>query len=57
MVTNCKARVLSRQLCAAWLFELKVPNEETLKAFEATDKGEGLHKAKNAQDLFKQLGI
>jgi len=40
-----------------WPFELKIPNEETLKTFEETDKGKGLNKAKNAQDLFNQLGI
>ena len=36
---------------------LQIPNEETRKAFEAIDKREGLHYAKDADDMFKQLGI
>ena len=38
-------------------FSDEIPNEETRKAFEAIDKGEGLHYAKDADDMFKQLGI
>ena len=38
-------------------FSLEIPNEETRKAFEAIDKREGLHYAKDADDMFKQLGI
>lgn len=38
-------------------FGSEEPNEETRSAFEAIDRGEGLHRAKDAEDLFKQLGI
>ena len=38
-------------------FNLEVPNEETRKAFEAIDNREGLHYAKDADDMFRQLGI
>ena len=38
-------------------FGTEEPNEETRRAFEAIDRGEGLHHAKDAEDLFKQLGI
>ena len=38
-------------------FSEEIPNEETRKAFEAIDKREGLYYAKDADDMFKQLGI
>lgn len=38
-------------------FSLEIPNEETRKAFEDIDRREGLHYAKDADDMFKQLGI
>lgn len=38
-------------------FSLKVPNAETRKVFSETDLAEGLIKTKNADDLFKRLGI
>lgn len=38
-------------------FPVKVPNAETVEAMEKTAKGDGIHKAKDAADLFKQLGI
>ena len=38
-------------------FSLEGPNEETRKAFEAIDNREGLHYAKDADDMFRQLGI
>jgi DNA-damage-inducible protein J len=40
-----------------WPTPLKIPNEETRKAFEETDKGIGLIKCKDANDMFKKLGI
>ncbi len=40
-----------------WPLELKIPNAKTCKAFEETDKGVGLTKCKNADDMFKKLGI
>ena len=38
-------------------FDVKIPNKTTLKAMEDVDKKHNLHKAKNAKDMFKQLGI
>jgi len=40
-----------------WPLELKVPNKETRKAFEETDRGIGLNKSKNIDDLFEDLEI
>ncbi len=34
-----------------------IPNAETRKAMENTDKGKGLVRCKDAKDLFKKLGI
>ena len=39
------------------IYGVNIPNEETLKAIEETEKGKGLVKAKNLEDLFKKLGI
>lgn len=38
-------------------FGTEVPNELTRKTMEMADRGEGLHRAKDADDLFRQLGI
>ncbi|HPQ05481.1 MAG TPA: type II toxin-antitoxin system RelB/DinJ family antitoxin [Methanothermobacter sp.] len=38
-------------------FEIKIPNEITEKTFQKTDKGEGLIKCKDADDMFEKLGI
>lgn len=38
-------------------FSEDIPNEETRQALEAVERREGLHYAKDADDLFKQLGI
>ena len=40
-----------------WPLELKVPNAETRKAFEETDKGVDLITSKNIDSLFDELGI
>ena len=40
-----------------WPLELKIPNEETLQAFNETDKKAGLIGCKNVDDLFKKLDI
>jgi len=37
-------------------FPVKVPNAETIATMERTERGEDVHKAKDAADLFKQLG-
>ena len=36
-------------------FEVKIPNEETIKAMQSADKRK-THKAKSVDDLFKDLG-
>ena len=40
-------------------FEIKLPtpNEETIRTFESTDRGEDLTVCKDADDMFKRLGI
>ncbi len=38
-------------------FGTEEPNELTRTTMEAIDRGEGLHHAKDAKDLFRQLGI
>lgn len=38
-------------------FAVKVPNAETVTAMEKTARGEDVHRAKDAADLFKQLEI
>lgn len=38
-------------------FELKVPNEKTIKALKDTDAKRNLIRCKNAEDMFKKLGI
>ena len=38
-------------------FEMRVPNSLTEKTLEKSERGEDLHHAKDADDLFKKLGI
>lgn len=38
-------------------FCLEIPNEETRKAFEDIDRREGLQYARDADDMFRQLGL
>lgn len=38
-------------------FEIKVPNATTVATFEATDRGEGLVRCKDAADMFDKLGL
>lgn len=38
-------------------FDMRVPNAVTIKTLKKSDKGEDLHHAKDADDLFGQLGI
>jgi len=40
-----------------WPLELKIPNAKTRRALKETDKGIGLVKCKDINDLFKKLGI
>lgn len=38
-------------------FEIKIPNEVTVKTFSETDKGKNLTKHKSAKDMFNKLGM
>jgi DNA-damage-inducible protein J len=38
-------------------FEVKVPNETTIRTFEKTDRGEDIAQCKDADDMFKKLGV
>ncbi|MBP8283972.1 MAG: type II toxin-antitoxin system RelB/DinJ family antitoxin [Chromatiaceae bacterium] len=38
-------------------FEIRVPNRETAATLEATDRGEGLVRCQDANDLFAKLGL
>ena len=38
-------------------FEVRIPNKTTLKTLKKTDKGKELVKCKDADDMFKKLGI
>jgi len=38
-------------------FEMRVPNALTAKTLAKSERGEDLHHTKDADDLFKQLGI
>lgn len=38
-------------------FEIKIPNKTLRKTFEDTDKGKNIIHCKNADDMFKKLGI
>ena len=38
-------------------FGCEVPNELTRRALAQVDRGEALHRAKDADDLFRKLGI
>ena len=38
-------------------FDLVIPNQLTRKTMRATDQGRGLVRARNAEDLFKKLGV
>lgn len=38
-------------------FDMRVPNKLTAETLEKSERGEEVHQAKNAEDLFDQLGI
>ena len=38
-------------------FAVEIPNAETLQAFKDSEAGQGLVLCKNADDMFKKLGI
>ena len=44
-------------LCNGLPFDVRIPNEETLQAFEDTRNGTGLTHYNNAQEMYDDLGI
>lgn len=38
-------------------FPVEIPNEETLKTFRDSEAGKGLIECKDADDMFKKLGV
>lgn len=38
-------------------FEMRVPNAVTAQTLAKSERGEDVHRAKDAEDLFQQLGI
>lgn len=50
-----------RELVAYWihgnLYSENIPNAQTLKVMNDIEKGNGLIESKDAQDLFRKLGI
>lgn len=50
-----------REIIVEWihgnLYSENTPNAETLKAIESVEKGKDLIEVKDAQDLFRKLGI
>lgn len=51
------AAQIVRDLMRGFLAHQEIPNAETIATMQAVEKGEGLHHAKDADDLFRQLGI
>jgi DNA-damage-inducible protein J len=45
------------RLCRGLPFEVRIPNEVTLRTMEKTDAGEELVRCEDAQDMFTRLGI
>ncbi|WP_028572917.1 type II toxin-antitoxin system RelB/DinJ family antitoxin [Desulfonatronum lacustre] len=38
-------------------FDMRIPNALTAKTLEKSERGEDVYRAKDAEDLFRQLGI
>jgi len=38
-------------------FEMRIPNKLTMETLSKSERGEDIHHAKDADDLFNQLGI
>lgn len=51
------AAQIVRDLMRGFLARREEPNSETIAAMHATDRGEDLYHTKDADDLFRQLGI
>lgn len=59
-LTSAEAiRLFYKQVCIhnGLPFEINIPNDETLKVFEETDKGIGIIKCSSIEELFEQLEI
>lgn len=51
------AAQIVRDLMRSFLARQEIPNTKTISAMQSVDNGEDLHHAKDANDLFRQLGI
>ncbi len=51
------AAQIVRDLMRGFLARQETPNTKTISAMQAADNGEDLYHAKDADDLFRQLGI
>jgi len=51
------AAQIVRDLMRGFLARQETPNAKTISAMQAVDNSEDLYHAKDADDLFKQLGI
>ena len=51
------AAQIVRDLMLNFLARQETPNTKTISAMQSVDNGEDLYHAKNADDLFSQLGI
>jgi DNA-damage-inducible protein J len=38
-------------------FDVRIPNEETLRAFAQSERGEHLNRAATVEEMFEELGI
>jgi DNA-damage-inducible protein J len=38
-------------------FPVEIPNEETMRTFRDSEKGKGLVECKDADDMFRRLGV
>ena len=51
------AAQIVRDLMRFYIAQNEIPNELTAATLRKSERGEDVHHAKNAADLFKQLGI
>ena len=51
------AAQIVRDLMRGFLARQAIPNAETISAMQAVDHGEDLYRTKDADDLFRQLGL
>jgi DNA-damage-inducible protein J len=57
MSETINALLIQIKLTKSIPFQFKIPNEETMRAIEETEKGIGLVEYKNVDDLFSKLEL